>query len=330
MAFHRDNFAMKLQFFLILAALLAVGAEAQQAPVVGGAPTLGYVFDKGSHSVRPILGIPGAATVGRPLDLGFSIQNAVVSSEQGYAIVSASSGVHMVRWNGGASTVDIPVVGTVSALYLSPRGTAAAILTDGWIGILTSMRQGAPQVTGLPLNSQPVAAAVSDDGAYVLAAYSDGTAIFLGRDGTQISLAAPGPISKVAFRPGSTDALAASSDNRVWLVQQTPSSAAFMPIAATKDGVSNPVGLGFLPDGNHVVIASGTGSIQTVDVVTGLRSSVACSCSPVQLERMALPGVFRLTDAAGEPQYLFNGATGETFFVPAVHQERVTDRRAGN
>jgi hypothetical protein len=330
MAFHRNNFAMKLQLLLILAALLAVSAEAQQAPIVGGAPTLGYVFDRGSHAVRPILGIPGAATVGRPLDLGFSIKDAVVSSEQGYAIVSAGTGVHLVRWNGGISTVNVAAVGSVGALYMSPRGTAAAILTDGWIGVLTGMRQGTPQVTGLPLNSQPVAAAVSDDGAYVLAAHSDGTTILLGRDGTQTSLATPGPISKVAFRPGSADALVASSDNRVWLVQQTPSSAAFTSIATTRDGVSNPVGLGFLPDGNHVVIASGTGSIQTVDVVTGLRSSVSCSCSPVQLERMATPGVFRLTEATAEPQYLFNGATGETFFVPAVHPERMADRRAGN
>jgi len=214
---------------------------------------------------------------------------------------------------------------------LSPHGTAAAVLTEGWIGIITGIKGASPQVTGLPLSAQPVAAAVSDDGAYILTALQDGSLALLGRDGTQTPLAAPGPVSKVAFRPGTSDALAASPDNRVWLIQQTSAAAHFTVIATGADGVSSPVGLGFLPDGNHAVVANaGTRTVLTADVTTGARASVSCSCTPVQLEGMAIPGMFRLTEALREPQYVFNGATGQTFFVPALPQERKTERRASN
>ena len=311
---------------LLLTSLLAVSVAAQQPnAVVGGAPTMGYVFDRADHSLRPIWGVPGAATLGPSLDLGFSVKDASIANEQGYALASDGSAVRLIRWVGGISVADIPVVGNAVALFMSPRGTAAGVLTDSpsgtWLGIVTGLSEGSPRVAGIPLNSQPAAAAVSDDGAYILTAQQDGTAVVIGQDGTRTLLSAPAPISKVAFRPGSTDALAASPDHRVWWIQQTLSSAVFTVLATGVD----PVGLGFLPDGTHAVIATARPSVvRTLDVATGAGSSVLCSCDPVQLERMAIPGVFRLTEATGEPQYLVNAATGETFFVPAA---RANERR---
>jgi hypothetical protein len=316
-----------------LACLVSTIVSAQQAAVIGGGPILGHAFDKASHSILPIRGIPGAATLGEPLEFGFSVQDAVVSSQQGYALVIArdDSSVRLIRWTNGISISEVPVVGTAKALYMSPRGSAAAVATDGWLGFVTGMDAGNPQVMGLALDTQPLAAAVSDDGAYVLAAIQDGTAVLLGRDGTRTQLSALGAISKVAFRPGSLDALAATTDNRVFLIQQIPSSAVFAQVAASADGISDPTGLGFLPDGNRAVIAnSGNGTIQMIDVRTGDRSSVSCGCKPVQLEPLAIAGTFRLTEATHEPQYLFDGVSGRTFFVPAAPLKPAGERRPRN
>jgi DNA-binding beta-propeller fold protein YncE len=307
---------IKPQFVLCFAAAIAA---AQSNGIVSSGPVLGHVFDKAAHSLRPIRGIPGAAMLADPVDFGFPLEDAVISSEQGFAlgITNKRSSVKLIRWTNGVSTSDLPVAGTVSALYLSPLGTAAAVSTDGWIGFITAITSNTPRVDGFALDSAPVTAAVSDDGAYLLAVFADGAATMLGRDGTRTSLQSPVVIKRVAFRPGSTDALAAS-DNQVFLIQQTASSAVFLTIASGADGISDPMGLGFLPDGNRAVIADASGTIQTIDLRNGQRSSIACGCKPVQLERMALPGAFRLTETLHEPQFLFDGVAGRSFFVPAA------------
>jgi hypothetical protein len=315
---------------LFAAAVISGNALAQQSAVFG-APAMGYAFDREAHGLRPIRGVPGGATIGDPLDAGFRIDQAAVSSQQGYALAITGGAVRLVQFKSGLTATDLPVTGVARAVYVSPQGSAAAVLSDGWLGFVTGLTGSSPQIAGLAVNIQPVDAAISDDGAYLLAALADGSAAVFGKDGTRTSLAMPGPVSRVAFRPGSTDALAASTDDRVWLVQQTLIAPVISLIAQSADGIAGPVGLSFVPGTNRAVIAnSGTGALHSVDVVSGARSTIPCSCKPVQLEAMASPGVFRLTTALTEPQYLFDGRSGQTFFVPALPSKTITERRPRN
>ncbi|MBV8842182.1 MAG: hypothetical protein JO307_05165 [Bryobacterales bacterium] len=323
----RTQFCFLIPFFA--AAIMSTHAGAQSA-VVGGSPILGYVFDRSAERLRPIRGVPGGATIGDPLDAGFAIQQAAVASQKAYALAIAAGNVRLIRWNPSLATTDLPVTGVPSAVYLSPQGTAAAVIADGWMGLITSMDTATPQIAGVPLDAQPVQAAVSDDGAYLLAALPDGSAVLFGKDATRTTLPAPAPVSLVAFRPGSTDALAASTDNRVWLIQHTDSAPAFTQLAESADGVADPVALGFVPGTNRAVIANSGGAIQTIDTALGTRSSVSCACKPVHLEPMSTPGVFRLTTALAEPQYLFDGTSGQMFFVPALPPKHTVERRPRN
>jgi WD40 repeat protein len=312
----------------LLILLIAAIAAAQPNGVVTSGPVLGHAFDRAAHSLRPVRGIPGAAMLGDPLDLGFALEDAAISSEQGIAlgISNQRSSVKLIRWTNGLVVSEIPIVGDARAAYISPRGTGAAVIADGWIGFISSATSDTPHVDGLALDTTPVTGAVSDDGAYFLAISPDGAATLVGRDGTRNSLRAPVPIRKVAFRPGSTDALAAS-DDQVFLVQQTTSSAVYLTIASSADGISQSAGLGFLPDGNRAVIADAGGTIQTIDIRNGQRSSVSCGCKPVQLERMASPGAFRLTESLYEPQFVFDGVAGRSFFIPAAPVRTIGERR---
>jgi hypothetical protein len=292
---------------------------------------MGYIFDRNAHSLRPIHGIPGAAMFGDPVDSGFAIDQAATSSQLDYALAIADGRVRLIRFNPEISVSDLPVPGRATALYLSPQGTAAAVISDGWLGFVTGLNGSSPQIAGLAFDSRPINAAVSDDGAYLFAALPGGSATLFGSDGTRTPVPFPAPILRVAFRPGGTDALAASVDNRVWLDQQTVSAAVLTLIASADDGIADPVGMSFLPGGNRAVIAnSGTGIIQSVDILSGARSSASCTCNPAQLEPMATPGVFRLTAAVEEPQYMFDGTSGQTFFVPAVPSKSTSDRRPRN
>jgi hypothetical protein len=322
---------MKLKVAFTAILTFAMSAAAQQSASVGGVPALGYLFDTSARAFRPILGIPRAAAIGEPVESGFSIQSAIV-------LGGSSTALAMLR-EGGAAVIDlsgqrppaiIPIVGHARALYSSPRGTAAAVLTENWAGFLTGVSSGNPQVAGLALDAQPVAASVSDDGMNLMAALADGSILMAGRDGSRTSIAPPAPVSRVAFRPGGTDALAITTDNRAWFIQ----SGAMAQIAGPEDGVAQIVGIDFLPDANRAVIASSNGAILIVDVRSGAKSSAACSCNPSRLEPMAAPGIFRLTEAPAQPQYMFDGSSLQTFFVPAaapksIHEQRPPGSRRG-
>ncbi|MDQ2901215.1 MAG: hypothetical protein M3Y07_15665, partial [Acidobacteriota bacterium] len=56
------------------------------------APVLGFAFDATQNSVRRISGIPGAASLDDPLDLGLSINHAAVASQRSYALVDTDAG----------------------------------------------------------------------------------------------------------------------------------------------------------------------------------------------------------------------------------------------
>jgi len=66
--------------WLLLAAPLAAGA----ASLAG--PHLGLMFDPGAKQIRPLLGIPGAATIGAPFPLTVNIERAWVAPGQDYAL----------------------------------------------------------------------------------------------------------------------------------------------------------------------------------------------------------------------------------------------------
>jgi hypothetical protein len=315
---------------IITTTVFSLSAPAQQSTVFG-VPVLGYALDREVHSLRPIHGLPGAAMFGEPVDSGFAIDQAAISSQQGYALATSNGSVRLIRLKAGLSVSELPVTGIARAVYLSPQGTSAAVISDGWIGFVTGLAAASPQVSGLAADVQIDDAAVSDDGAYLLAALADGSAMLFGKDGTRTVLPVAAPVSRVAFRPGGTDALAASTDDRIWLIQQTVLAPAVKLLASSDDGVSGPAGLGFVPGVNRAIIAnSKTGTVQTIDTVTGERSSVSCSCKPVQLEAMATPGMFRLTADLVEPQYVFDGTSGATFFVPALVSKARTALRPRN
>ncbi|HLH44546.1 MAG TPA: hypothetical protein VKV74_16260 [Bryobacteraceae bacterium] len=308
---------------LVFSATACWTMEAQTASV-GGAPALGYIFDTSVGAFRRIFGIPRAASVGEPFESGFSMQSAIVLGGSSTALAMSREGAAaVIDLSGQRPPALVPIVGKARALYSSPRGTAAAVLTEDWAGLLTGMNSGNLQVAGLVLNAQPIAASVSDDGLYLMAALQDGSILMAGRDGSRNPIAPPAPVSQVVFRPGGADALATTADSRVWLIQ----SGVLTQIAGPEDGVLQPVGLGFLPDGNRAVVASSNGVVLTVDVRSGVKSSASCLCKATQLEPMTAPGVFRLTEALGQPQYMFDGSSLQTFFVPAAASRGIREAR---
>src|SRR5229473_779868 len=106
---HRRRKSMKtLQATWLTCLLLAVPLAALAASLEG--PRLGLIFDSGAKEFRPLLGIPGAATMGAPLRLTVEIERAWVAPGQDYALaVEKGDGKVLLisLKNGGVSAVSV-------------------------------------------------------------------------------------------------------------------------------------------------------------------------------------------------------------------------------
>ena len=310
--------------FLIGTSLCCAAQPGGSSASVKTVPPFGYVLDHNIHALRPILGIPGAALIGAPLDLGFSIRQAAISSVRGYAL-AISDDVQLqpklVRLTGPLSIVAVPIAGRAQAVYVSPLGTAAAIVTtDGSLAVLTELSGVNPRVDQLVIGHIPEALAVSDDGGFVLLVSSNAKELILvRRDGSRTIIPAPGSISTLAFQPSGHAALVAGKDNAVWLVQPTTQYPGFLQVAGPDDGIRAPAALVFTLDGSRAAIANhGNGTVTVVNLQDGKKASVGCSCQPIRLEPLASAGWFRITELAEQPLFMVDTKSQRVLFVPSI------------
>jgi hypothetical protein len=306
------------------AMVAAMGAWAQEGRVEG--PLLGYVVDPGG-SLRTLAGMPGSSLLGRPLDLGLTLERTQVSPQQDYALADggAATGVVLARLGREASPVVIPDAPTgVQRIVLSPTGAAAALYYEGKILIVGGLR-GSPSVTGevdVSGVAGPIGAiAVRDDGSAVLIAASDG--VYWGTPPEPARfLLAMGRVVAIAFRPDSGEAAVVDGErNQVYAVRDGE----LLPLAGEREGVAGPVAVAWSGNGSRLMVANGAGrSVLVVDREGGAIGVVPCECEPAGLQRLAGNAVFRLTDASGEPMWLFDGDAVEprVVFVVTAGEEQ--------
>ncbi len=69
-------------------------------------PVLGYYFDGAAATLRPLLGVPGAATMGKPVEMEFRLAKAAVSPAHDYLLaqVEGEAEVALLRLGAGELT----------------------------------------------------------------------------------------------------------------------------------------------------------------------------------------------------------------------------------
>jgi hypothetical protein len=311
---------MNLRSYLLLlaAGMLAAPLNAQQGKLAG--PLAGYVFDSGAQALRPVLGIPGASIFGPALSLPFAAASVTVSPRLDSAVAVAADGsLHILRLDAGtvAELIYNSALGTAQRVAFSPNGTAAALISGNRAEIVTGLPD-APQLSGtLDLgSSRPERFAVSDDGAYLLAA-APGTVRLLSPAGSARTLVAGVRNALVAFAPGSHDAAILTPAGGLALVRDVAGTNAQQVLAATDDAFSAPAGVAFSADAKSVLVASSSGMVANFDIADGARSAWTCGCTPTDLARMG--NTFRLNEAVGGPLWLLDtlAESPRMVFVPA-------------
>ncbi len=306
----------------VAALILAVCPGFGQVPAVRG-PVLGYVYD--SAGLRPVFGMPGAAVLGQPLNLGGPIAQAAVSPRQDLALAVASSDstVLVVNLPSGSATACECAPGP-DRIVFSPGGDAAALYYSAGssVRILKGTHAKSAGVFELSLlNGKLTALSVSDAGE-VLAAFSEddgssGSAYFLSPGSAPRPVLSLRHASAAAFMPGSTDAILADDlDNRIYVVRDPGGAAAVTVVATASDGIDGPVAVRAAGNSRALTANSHSGTITITDLTGGGSSAIECGCTPSQIEPLS-SSVYRLTTAPGPIRLLEGDGPGaRVAFIP--------------
>ena len=284
------------------------------------APSAGFAFDASSHTLRRIVGIPGAALVGAPLDFGFAVSAAYVAPRLDSAFVLAGDGqAHLFLL-----TTEVPLeraldsLGAPLRVVFSPSGTAAALYSPGSVQVIKGLPDApvvaaAIRLRGTPGPRRPLpdTLAVSDDGAYLLYAAA-GPLELIGTAGNSRQILDRATPTLAAFAPGGHDA-AVIHGGKLILYRDIAGAAT----ERSFDGITEPSAMAFSPGGQKLLVASATGrAVTTIQASTGERTSLACDCAPSALIPMG--SLFRLNELGADPLWLLDTAADPALvFVPA-------------
>jgi hypothetical protein len=325
---------------LVLTAAGAAFLAAQQGRLAG--PLAGYVFDRQSQALRPILGIPGASTMGDPINIGFAVADAYVAPRQDAAVVVSTDGsLHIFRLDAGVATEHqvAGLAGTPQRVAFSPSGTAAALYAAGQLQVILGL-PGAPALAATfpitlagaaassggpgqphPRGTPAASLAISDDGAYLLTVSSGEVRLTATGVGSSVTLASAGSNAMVAFAPGGHDA-AEVDPGSAGLVLWPGLGGNSIPrtLAPPDKSFASPVGLAFSADAKTLFIANASDqSVAQFDVTSGDRiATFAAHVKPAEL--VAMGQTFRVNEPGTGPLWLLDTGTNgpRMVFVPAL------------
>ena len=313
---------------LIAVVILAAGTGTAQQVT---APILTYVTDE-AGALHPLLGIPGAATVGSPLNVGFGIRKLVMPSAHDYLLARTGkdSWPVVVQVHGETITArSIRQGGSgIERVAVSPSGSAAAFFvgTEGRIYAYGNLSKSPALIGQFQVEAlgRLTALAISDTGRTAMAGFSDGTSgalYFLTVDGEPRLIASMRHPSAIQFLWHSNFAVIADDiDNKVYGFTDGP----VFPIATEQDGISVPIDIAVAGDNSKAfVINAGSQSITKIGPDGDVAPPVHCDCTLTGLHPTSTDSVYRVTDFSGGPVLLFDGSARvpRMIFVPVGPQE---------
>jgi WD40 repeat protein len=293
-----------------------------------GAASLGIVYDSAIRGVRPLIGVAGAATMTKPLGLGFEVKSVSVPPREDYvlAVAAEDSSVRLITFRGRVAELRA-LPGLDSApdrIDFSPTGASAAIYyaAAGKVQVVTDLPSH-PSATGRDismLGSPVTALAISDDGARLIVGSANGdsaAAYLLNADNSLAQTVTLSEATAAVLGPrGSTAYLVDRKQNSVFKWQA--STGVFSLVAGAADGISGPVAAGVSRDSRRLFVANaGARTITALDLITGERSSVECGCTPSGLYRLNGSATFRLTDVKDGVIWVLEGEPrARIVFIP--------------
>ena len=279
----------------------------------------GFVFDPTARGVRPLLGSPGAATMGEPLLAGVDLQQAAVSADGDYALAITSDGRGLVAILQLSGKISVRPLGAETAagdtIELSPLGNYAVLYQRATQSL--QVVKGLPGAPGLGQRLEvahlggPLSAFAIDDRGTVLAAAPSGdtSQIYVfEKDGDARLISTVHHAADLAFINGLDAVVADDRDHKVYLLRFVTGVTATLPLAGEAQGLASPRAVAVSRDQRRVYVANaGSAEIVAINLADGVTARYACPCAPSAVRRLNGTAVFRLTEPSDGPLWLFDG-----------------------
>lgn len=289
---------------------------------------LGYVYDPGLSQLRPLIGVPGAASLDSAL-AAFSTLTLASGRSYGLGQATATDAFGVVNWATG-QIVSQPLTDSIQSpdtVAFSPSGTAAVLFSASshQVQVWTNLPDAPSLSATLDVPVAPVASlAVSDDGAAVLAGLA-GEIPSLQLLGSQSrTVASGGSYPAAQFLSGSHDAVYVDG-NANQLLLLTDGASAGTTLASDADGIADPAAIGVSNDNIKVIVANRqTPAVTVTDLNAHTTITLSCDRAPSEVSRLAAPGVFRLNSAAKQGLTLLDlsGDTPQLSFIPTPGEDK--------
>ena len=291
---------------LVFAATTTLALAQPPGPSIS-LPSLGYVFDNNSKTIRLIAGVPGAASLDAPVSAGTSLDSAFVNSRAQLAIAnSKDGGVALVQWNGTPQVTPLSsALSHVTLVAFSRSGDSAAI-SDGTTVEVWSGLTGTPSLgpTFSP-NGGVTALAINASGT-VAAADGSGSVVLLG-DNARV-LATGGAWTALAFLPNGNDLLAADgAAQTLTLIQDVQNTAAASVVLSVSE---KPGALAVSADGSEAALGLAD-NVTIVDLASGAANSITCNCQAASFDLLQGNLIARIIDAQTGSQLLLDADSAQ-------------------
>lgn len=303
------------------------GATSVALLAVSAAPRLGYAWSQADKTLRPILGIPGAAQFGAAVTAAGTYEGGAAEPAGTYAILLGDSqAIYRVSLPDGTATRLNGKAPGGSTVVFAPRGDTALVYGPGGLaGLIVGGTAGATQVRTVTFSAPALDAAISDTGTVAVAQRSgSGVSVqVLPATGNAVVLPALNSGGGLGFVPNTEDLLLADGSTNDLFLVRAASTAPVRSAVSTGGLLKSPVSLAASRNGHWAVVASsGDSSAARIDL-TGVLSPqrTACSCQPSTVAPLSGDGAFRLTPLeTGTPVWISDAsrASFPVLFVPAL------------
>jgi len=305
---------------LTIAACLVPETLRAQVPEIHG-PFSGVVFDHASRSLRPLLGVPGAAYLAQPLLAAVDL--ASVAPNGTLALIIQENGVELVR-NLDLTPQHIPLkdlAGLPDQALWAPDSSTVVVYSAA--GQCLQRLRG---LTEAPLAESPVDLSSIGGPVRLLAADRQARRILFSSDRAVYLVVETGPAALLAhienpalaaFTSDGQDLYVAGASQ--WLeIRHRSGGDTVLPF--TEDSLFRPAALALSED-DRLLYAAGRSPhlVRVYDRATrSLLTEIPLEQEPSALQRLPRPGLYHLgSRKPGEPLWLFQaGPQAAVYFVP--------------
>ncbi|MGI4980972.1 MAG: hypothetical protein ACRYHB_11335 [Janthinobacterium lividum] len=294
---------------------------------VSAAPNLGYAWSQADRTLRPILGIPGAAQLGQSVVPAAAYDLAATDAAGRYAILlGENQSVYSMALPGGAPVLLAMKAADRSRIVFAPLGTFALVFAPGSSSAtVIANLSGNLQLRSTTFAGPMLDAAVNDSG-NVAAAFTSANGVSIQVSpvtGQSVSVAAGmRGIGGMAFLAGTDDLLLGDAPGNRLLRVQSASTSPGVTTVPTGGLLKTPASIGTSRTARWAVVANGAEqSAVRIDLTGGTAAQLStCTCQPALVAQLNGDGAFRLTALQDGPLWIADASRAgfPVQFVPGI------------